>query len=106
MLPMTQNDLCFSAEAVRGGLRYHFQELGICRELEEGLADLIDENIGSRGVYFRQDVWNAAIGDFDRAMILMDLAQISRDDLEQSPQGMRFLELERLLIEAEEEEAQ
>jgi hypothetical protein len=103
MSQLTRENLSFTAESICRGLRYHFRELGICRELEEGLVEKIEKRIGPKAVRFRHEIWNVVTGDLDRSMILLDLAGLTREDLQQSRQGLIFLQLERLWAQAADE---
>lgn len=101
MSQTTPQRIRFTSESLCKGLRYHFRELGICRELEEGLVEKIEQRTGKRCVRFRNEIWHVVHGDLDRSMILMDLAGLTHDDLMESPQGQAFLELERLWAQAQ-----
>ncbi len=91
-MPPTKTDhVRFTAESILEGLQFHFREMGICLVLEEALQELIERKMTAGPVFFKQEVWNVFTNDLERAMILLDLAKVSRKELEEFHQGRRLL---------------
>ncbi|MFP4356108.1 MAG: hypothetical protein ACLFUJ_13375 [Phycisphaerae bacterium] len=100
MLNSKSDHVRFTAESILEGLQYHFRELGICQVLEEGLQELVERKMSGGDVHFKQDVWTVFSSDLERAMILLDLARVSRKELEDFQQGRTLLSLESRFVRA------
>ena len=98
MLNSTSDHVCFTADSILTGLQYHFRELGVCEFLEEAMRELVEQKMGTHKVYFKHDVWQMFSSDLERALILLDLAKVTRQELEDSPQGRKLLALESQFV--------